>query len=263
MSPSNNSAAQPSLLRRALILAVLVVAVVGLMKYFGLFGLLSFETLARNREWLLAEVASLGVAAPLIFILIYAGAVAVSLPGALFLTLAGGFLFGTWLGTLYVVIGATLGATIIFLIAKTALGDALRSRAGPFVKKLEAGFREDALSYLLVLRLVPLFPFWLVNLVPAFLGVKLRAFVIGTFVGIIPGSLVYASVGSGLGAIFESGGTPDLKIILQPRVLLPIVGLAVLAMVPVVYKKLRRPPAAATAGVVPPVEPEPKGGSHG
>src|SRR4051812_29704527 len=116
MSTPNNSASQPSLLRRALILAVLIVAVVGLMKYFGLFGLLSFETLARNREWLLAEVAGLGLAAPLIFILIYAGAVAVSLPGALFLTLAGGFLFGTWLGTLYVVIGATFGATIIFLI---------------------------------------------------------------------------------------------------------------------------------------------------
>src|SRR5690348_15937482 len=127
---SENSAAQssrPPLLRRALILAVLVAVVVGLMKYFGLFGVLSFDTLARNREWLLGEVASLGVVAPLIFILIYAGAVAVYLPGALFLTLAGGFLFGTWLGTLYVVIGATLGATIIFLIAKTTLGDALRS----------------------------------------------------------------------------------------------------------------------------------------
>src|SRR5437588_693498 len=113
---SQNSTAGPSLLRRVVILALLVVVVVGLMKYFGLFGLLSFETLARNREWLLAEVASLGLAAPLIFILIYAGAVAVSLPGALFLTLAGGFLFGTWLGTLSVVIGATLGAMIIFLI---------------------------------------------------------------------------------------------------------------------------------------------------
>ena len=156
---------------------------------------------------------------------------------------AGGLLFlagialGTWLGGLYVVIGATLGATAIFLIAKTSLGDFLKSKAGPRLQRMEEGFRENALSYLLFLRLIPVFPFWLVNLVPAFLGVGLLTFVIGTFVGIIPGSLVFASVGNGLGAVFDAGGTPDLSIIFRPAVLGPILALAVLALIPVAYKR--------------------------
>ncbi len=115
----------------------------------------------------------------------------------------------------------------------------LRRRAGPWIGRLEAGFRENALSYLLVLRLVPLFPFWLVNLVPAFLGVPLTTYALGTFVGIIPGSFVYASVGNGLGAVFDAGGTPDLTIIFEPEILLPIIGLSLLALIPVVYKKFK------------------------
>ena len=101
---------------------------------------------------------------------------------------------------------------------------------------MEAGFRENALSYLLVLRLVPLFPFWLVNLVPAFLGVKLRTYVIGTFFGIIPGTLVYASIGNGLGSVLDQGRTPDLGIIFRVDILVPLIGLAVLALIPVGYK---------------------------
>ena len=104
---------------------------------------------------------------------------------------------------------------------------------------MEEGFRRDALSYLLVLRLIPIFPFWLVNIVPAFLGVPLRTYVLGTFVGIIPGSFVYASVGNGLGAVFDAGGTPDLGIIFAPAILLPIVGLAVLALLPIVYRRFK------------------------
>jgi uncharacterized membrane protein YdjX (TVP38/TMEM64 family) len=116
----------------------------------------------------------------------------------------------------------------------------LRAKAGPAMRRMEDGFRENALSYLLVLRLVPLFPFWLVNLVPAFLGVPLRTFVIGTFVGIIPGSVVYCLVGSGLGSVFDAGETPDLGIIFEPEILAPIIGLAVLSVIPVVYKHLKR-----------------------
>ena len=126
-------------------------------------------------------------------------------------------------------------------MAKTVLGDVLRARAGPFLKKLAAGFRENELSYMFVLRLVPLFPFWLVNLAPAFLGVRLSTFIIGTFLGIIPGAFVFAGVGTGLGAILESGGTPDGAALLQPRVLFPILGLAALALIPVAYKRLHRP----------------------
>ena len=172
---------------------------------------------------------------------LYAAVIALSVPGGAILTIAGGFLFGIAPATLYVVVGATIGATIIFLIARTALGDSLRARAGPRIRRMEEGFRADALSYLLVLRLIPIFPFWLVNIVPAFLGVPLRTYVLGTFVGIIPGSFVYASVGNGLGAVFEAGQTPDLGIIFKPEILLPIVGLAALALLPVAYRRYRAP----------------------
>jgi uncharacterized membrane protein YdjX (TVP38/TMEM64 family) len=104
---------------------------------------------------------------------------------------------------------------------------------------MEQGFRDNALSYLLFLRLIPLFPFWLVNLVPAFLGVPLWTYVIGTFFGIMPGSIVYTSVGNGLGAVFDQGRTPDLSIIFKPEILLPIIGLAVLSLVPVAYKAIK------------------------
>jgi uncharacterized membrane protein YdjX (TVP38/TMEM64 family) len=238
----------PTSLKWRLLAAGLVVAAgLALLKLTGATEFLTFDTLARNREWLLAEVDRLGLLAPLVYALAYAAATALSLPGALLLTLAAGFLFGWKLGTLVAVSGATLGGTVVFLIAKTALGDSLRARAGPSVRKFEEGFRRDALSYLLVLRLVPLFPFWLVNLVPAFLGVPLRIFVVATFFGIIPATLVYASIGNGLGAVFDGGGQPDYRIILEPRFILPLLGLALLALVPALYRRLRGEPPAATA----------------
>jgi uncharacterized membrane protein YdjX (TVP38/TMEM64 family) len=200
---------------------------------------LSFHALGEHREWLLAQVDRLGPAAGLAFAILYAVVTALSIPGAAVLTVASGFLFGTVWGAFWSVLGATLGATGLFLAARTALGDSLRARAGPWLRKLEAGFAENALSYLLVLRLVPIFPFWLVNLAAAFLGVTLGVFVATTFVGIIPGSLVYASVGGGLGALLEQGETPDLHVILEPRILGPILGLAALALIPVFYKRLK------------------------
>jgi len=230
---------RPRLVRRLLPLGVLLAALVAAFA-LRLDRYLSFEQLAAHREWLLAEVARLGLVAPVLFVLVYAAATGLSIPGATILTLTGGFLFGTLAGTAIVVIGATLGAAIVFLVARTAFGDALRARAGPFIRKLEDGFRANALNYLLVLRLVPLFPFWLVNLVPAFLGVRLSTFVVGTFIGIIPGAFVYASLGSGVGALIESGERPDLGIIFTPRVLLPLVGLAVPALLPVAYKWRQR-----------------------
>jgi uncharacterized membrane protein YdjX (TVP38/TMEM64 family) len=213
----------------------------GLVIFFalGLHRYLSFGALAENRDLLIRLVEDHPVTAPLAYISVYALAVAFSIPGAVVLTIAGGFLFGTWAGGLFVVVGATIGAVGVFLAARTAFGEGLRRRAGPWIARLEAGFRENALSYLLVLRLVPLFPFWLVNLVPAFLGVPLTTYALGTFVGIIPGSFVYASVGNGLGAVFDAGGTPDLTIIFKPEILLPIIGLSLLALIPVVYKKFK------------------------
>lgn len=217
----------------------LAALVAGFIAFFatGLNRYVSFDTLRDNREALLGFVADNGVWAGLLFAGVYALAVAFSLPVGALLTLTGGFLFGLFWGTVWVVLGATLGATGLFLAVRFGLGEALRARLGGSLKKMEEGFRENALSYLLVLRLVPLFPFWLVNLAPAFLGVSLRTFVIATFFGIIPGSFVYVSVGNGLGALFDRGEDPNLGIIFRPQILVPIIGLAVLALIPVLYSR--------------------------
>ena len=200
---------------------------------------LTFEAFAAHREHLIHWYAANKMLAVLSYIVLYAVLVAVSVPGAIWITLGGGFIFGTAFGTVYVVIAATIGATLVFLATRYALRDVMQARAGNAIRRMEEGFRENALSYLLVLRLVPLFPFWLVNLVPALLGVPLTTYVIGTFFGIIPGSLVYASVGSGLGAIIDGGGEPDLKVIFSPEILGPIIGLVFLSLVPILYKKLK------------------------
>lgn len=237
--PSPGPAGQPFAFRRLLPLVVLVA---GLLAFLALGGhrYISFDVIEEHREELLSLVAEHAVAAALGFIAVYAVMAAFSIPGALVMTVASGFLFGTLPGAAYSVIGATLGAIALFLAARTAIGDLLRDRAGPALAKMQAGFQQNALNYLLVLRLIPLFPFWLVNLVPALLGVSLRVFVLGTVIGIIPGSLVYASVGNGLGAIFEAGETASIKdAIFEPQVLLPIVGLIALSLLPVIYKKLK------------------------
>lgn len=216
----------------------------GLVAFVALGGhrYVSFEALGQHRDTLTAWVAAHRVLAPLLYVGIYAAAIACSLPGGVILTVTGGFLFGTLLGGACALVGASLGATATFLAARTALRDVMRARAGPALQRMEAGFRRDAFSYLLVLRLVPLFPFFLVNLVPALLGVPLRTYVVATVIGIVPGTFVFASVGRGLGAVLDAGGTPDLGIVFTPPVLLPILGLAGLALVPVVYKRLKGEP---------------------
>jgi len=204
---------------------------------FGLDEYVNFDTLARHRADLLRWVEAHGVLAPLVYIGGYILAIAFSLPGGVLLTLTGGFLFGPVFGALFAIVGATGGATAVFLAAKTALGDRLRARAGTALQRMQDGFRRDAFSYLLVLRLVPLFPFFLVNIVPAFAGVPTRTYVLATFIGIIPGTFVFASVGNGLGAVFDSGQTPDLGVLAKPQILLPLIGLALLALIPVVYRR--------------------------
>jgi uncharacterized membrane protein YdjX (TVP38/TMEM64 family) len=225
--------------RRLAPLGLLVVAGIAFIVAGG-HKYLSFAALSENRDWLCSLVKSWGIVAALLYVAVYSLLVALSVPGAAVLTIAGGFLFGTWLGALCAVIGATLGATMIFLAARAGLGG-LAQRAGRFIGKLEAGFRADAFNYLLVLRLVPIFPFWLVNLVPALVGVRLTTYVLATFLGIIPGTFVYASIGNGLGDVVEE---PDLRILFKPSVLVPIVGLALLALIPVGYKRWRAKKAA-------------------
>ena len=201
----------------------------------GGYHYLTFSALARNRDWLCGLVQQWGRLATFVYIVAYAALVALSVPGAAVLTIAGGFLFGTWVGGLSAVVGATLGATAVFLAVRAGLGG-LAQRAGRFVGRLEAGFRANAFNYLLVLRLVFIVPFWLVNLVPALVGVRLSTFVLATFLGIIPGTFVYASFGHGLGDVV---GDPSRGVLLRPSVLGPIIGLVILALVPVGYKRWR------------------------
>lgn len=209
--------------------------------FFALGGgeYLSFDAIVEHRETLQAWAGANRVAAVAAFMAAYVVVVALSLPGAVWLSLGGAFIFGIWVNAAAVVVAATAGAVIIFLAARYAFADFFKAKAGPVLHKLEAGFNRNAFSYLLFLRLVPVFPFWLVNLVPAFLGVRLATFVMATFIGIIPGALVYSSVGAGLGSVFEAGREPDLGIIFQTQILGPIIALAVLSLVPVGYQKLK------------------------
>ncbi len=219
---------------------VAVGAAIALVFAFDLDRYLSFEMLKAQRQTALDWYAHNPLLAVLGFMAVYALVVALSLPGAIWMTLIGGFLFGTVAATAYVVTAATVGALAIFLIARYALADFFHEKTGEAGRRMEEGFRKDALSYLLFLRLVPLFPFWLVNLVPALLGVPARTFVIGTFLGIIPGTAVFCSVGNGLGAVFDAGCTFEPgKVIRQPEVLFPLLALAALSLVPVVYKRLK------------------------
>lgn len=222
--------------RRNLPLALLAVGLIAFFA-FGLDDYVSFDKLSKHREVLVEFVAAYSVLAVILYLVCYVSVIAFSLPGGAFMTITGGFLFGAWAGTVYAVLAATVGAMALYLAARFALADLLRAKAGPAIRKMEAGFRENALSYLLALRLIPVFPFWLVNLVPALLGVPFRVYLIGTFIGILPGTFIYASVGNGLGTVFAAGGKPDIGLIFRPEILLPILGLALLALAPVALKK--------------------------
>ncbi len=219
----------------AIAVALIVFFASGAHRYFTL------DTLRDNRQALQDWVAGAPLLAMGVFVLAYAGAVAISFPGASILTVFGGFLFGLWPGVALVVIAATLGATGIFLAAKTALGDILSQRASGFVKRMEQGFHEDELNYMFLLRLVPVFPFWAINIAAGVIGVSTRNFLIGTFFGIIPGSFVYTSIGNAAGAAFDAGQDVSLGgILVKPETLLPIIGLALLALLPVVLKRLNK-----------------------
>lgn len=203
----------------------------------GLHKYLSFESLKAHHNVLLAWKSEHFWLSSMLFIAIYTIAVAVSIPGATFLTLAGGFLFGPVIGSILVVISATMGATLLYFAVKTSFGDWLAQKATGWISKMREGFQDNAFSYLLFLRLVPLFPFWVINIVPALLGVRAATFIVATFFGIMPGSVVYVLVGNGLSHIFATDQTPDLGIIFDPKVLYPLLALAGLSLLPVIYQK--------------------------
>ncbi|MBM3622352.1 MAG: TVP38/TMEM64 family protein [Alphaproteobacteria bacterium] len=224
--------------RRFLPVAVIVA---GIVAYFalGLHRYVSFDTLRKHRAELVAWVADHRMLAMGVFFVGYVLIIAFSLPIGTLGTLLGGFLFGIVMGTALSVIAATVGATIVFLAARGAFADVLRQRAGGWFARMEDGLNRHAFSYLLFLRFVPVFPFWLINIAPAFFRVSTRTFAATTFLGIIPGTAVYASVGAGLDKVFDMGRTPDLDTLRDPNLLLPLVALAVLSLVPVVWSRLR------------------------
>jgi len=231
------------MLRRLLPVAILLVGL-ALFLLLDLERYFSFEMLSRHHAVLTSWVTAHIALATFLFVLTYALVVAFSLPVAVIITPLGGFLFGVWLGAALSVIGATLGSVLVFLAARTAFHDLFHARAGGALVRLEEGFRRDSFNYLLFLRLVPVFPFWLVNIVPALLGMKLGPYTLATLIGIIPGAIVYSSVGASFGMLIDRGERPDLSVIFEWRILLPLLGLAALSLLPVLYTRLRRGKAA-------------------
>ncbi|MEM9146337.1 MAG: VTT domain-containing protein [Pseudomonadota bacterium] len=221
---------------RLIPIALILIGAIAAIVFAG--DAIGFASLERHYDALILWRDEHTLLAALTFFLAYVLVVAFSVPGALWLTLVGGLMFGVLAGGLLVVSAATLGATLIFLAARTALGDALKSRADGWLHRLEAGFRDGEVSFLLILRLVPAVPFFVANLAPAFLGARLVTFVWTTLVGIIPGTLVYISIGAGLGEQLARGEQPDLGVIFEPHVLGPLLGLAALAALPLVLKRL-------------------------
>lgn len=253
---SDRSGGLGPLLRRWGPLAV-IVALMGLVFAMGWQRYLSFEVIGANYDALQTFIGEHLVLALLIYMAIYVVVVALSLPGGLVMTVGGGLLFGWMLGATATVVSATLGSTLIFLIAKSSLGEALAAKAGPWLGKLREGFKENAVSYLLFLRLVPIFPFWLVNLAPALLGVPLWTYVAATFVGIIPGTVAFSVAGAGLGSVIEAQNAShaacleahpgegasacpyqiDTSALVTPELVAAFVLLGVIALLPVAYKK--------------------------
>ena len=231
--------ARPNL-RRLPIAIVFVGAILGV---WLLRDTLSFEALRENRQMLIDFRDANPIWSVVVFISIYTLIVAFSLPGATVATLTGGFLFATFPGVLFNIAGATFGASALFLAARWGLGERLAAKldgSTGTIKRIKDGIDENQWSMLFLIRLVPAVPFFVANLVPALVGVPLHRFVISTALGIVPGGLVFTSIGNGLGAVFDRGGTPDLSIVFEPTVLLPLLGLCALAALPVVVKAFRR-----------------------
>jgi uncharacterized membrane protein YdjX (TVP38/TMEM64 family) len=227
------------LIKRFLPLCVILLGM-AVIYFSGLYRYLSFDCLKFYHHNLKAYLPTHPVAVPILYILTYIVLTALSVPGAIFLTLLGGYLFPQPLSTIYVIFSATCGATLIFLAASTALADFLKEKAGPFLKKMEQGFQENAASYLLFLRFVPLFPFWIVNIAPAFFGVKLKTFVWTTVVGIAPGSFVFTLAGGGLEKIFESDQVLSIHAIFNIQLKIALTLLGILALVPILIKKIKQ-----------------------
>ncbi|MBO0345719.1 TVP38/TMEM64 family protein [Roseibium sp. CAU 1637] len=219
---------------------------------YGLQDYLTLSALIREHQALSEFVEAHLIAALALYILIYIAAVALSFPGASFLTIAGGYLFGWMVSGTAAVLAATAGATLVFLIARSSVGEVFRRKAGGWLARMREGFQNDAFSYMLFLRLTPIFPFWLVNMAPALLGVRLSVYSVATLLGIIPGTFAFSIVGSGLGSLIDAqeqaspgcgeAGTCNVEIsaLITPTMLVALFALGILALIPVVLKSRRK-----------------------
>jgi uncharacterized membrane protein YdjX (TVP38/TMEM64 family) len=202
---------------------------------------LALELLREHHGWLLGFVAAAPTLASMLFMVIYAAAVAISVPGIAVLTVIGGYLFGWFHGTALVLIAATISTSGVFLLTRSAVGDRLRMRAGPAVQRFADGFRRNALSYGFALNLVPIFPYALIIVVPAACGVPLSTFMAGMFLGLVPGTFLFAGLGVGLDQVLASGAPLRLTSFVTPEIVLSLGGLAALALLPPLWRSLRAP----------------------
>jgi uncharacterized membrane protein YdjX (TVP38/TMEM64 family) len=219
--------------------ALLIVIAVVLIVRSGLLGRLSLEGLKSSRGTLLAFVHAHPLESLGLYAAVYVTTVALSLPTALILTLTGGFLFGPWIGGVTAAVSCTLGAALVFLVSRLAVGDAVENKSGPRIHAVAEEIKKDAFFYILTLRLIPVTPFWLTNVAAALISIPTRTFVLATLIGIAPPSLIYAGIGSGLDALFASGRAPSLHALITPHILLPLIGLGVLSVLPILYQRWR------------------------
>lgn len=231
----------------------IVLALLLLAWWFGWLDYISLSAITMHRQKLAGLVDSHLLLSLVIYFLVYAALVAISFPGASLMTLVAGLLFGGMLGGLVTVFAATSGAVLIFLVARSSFGDFLEQRASGYAGKLIAGFQKDSFNYLLSLRLTPVFPFWVINIVPAILNMRLRPYALATFLGIIPGTLAYAFIGAGLASVIEAqekahpgcgaagNCTIDVGALVTPQLLIALVALGVIALIPVIVKRFGNP----------------------
>lgn len=227
------------ILNRFIPLAFIIIAM-GVIYFSGMYHYVTFETLKYYDQILESFVIHHFIWISVLYILIYITAAALSFPGAFILTIFGGYFFPQPLCTIYVVCSATCGATIVFLVTKTALGDSLKDKAIPFLKKMEKGFKEHGASYLLFLRFIPIFPFWIMNIAPAFLHISIKSFIWTTFVGVIPGSIVLTLAGSGLKKVFENNEVFSIHTVFNTQMKIALCLLGFLALSPILYKKIMK-----------------------
>ncbi len=242
--------------------AVVVIVALIALGWSGALKHLSLAELGASRHALTGYVRHHPILSLLAYLGVYIGAITLSLPAALILTLSGGFLFGPWLGGVAAALGATAGATAVFAISRLTVGDVLERGANPRIRALEEGIKKDAFFYLLTLRLIPITPFWLVNVAAGLLSIRVSTYVSATLIGIAPVSMIYAGIGSGLGQMFDRGPLPHLHDLIRPELALPLGGLALLSILPIVYQRRRALQSAKTTSVAvdaeaPPATPTP------